>query len=192
MKKGEDMLDVSSINASEVTTEGGIHLGKGSAPVKIVEFLNLKCPFCRQWWKNATPLLDSYVEEGKVERIIKLFDKEKPSLRKGNVIHRYLDYNNADKTKEDLSYFLEHQTEWGSLKEPEVAEYAVSKRNLHVQENLADAEMIIAEAEKANVQLVPTVFIDNHIFDEHISNEELKEIIETRLNRSSSNSLHGN
>lgn len=176
------MLDISSIKVSEVTIEGGIHFGNENAPVKIVEFLNLKCPFCKQWWENATPLLDSYVEAGKVERIVKLFDKEKPSLKKGNVIHRYLDYNNSDKTKEDISYFLAHQNKWGNLDEPEVAEYAVSKRNLQVQENLAEAEKVILEAEKANVTLVPSVFIGEHIFDEHISNEELKEIIETNLN----------
>ena len=80
----------------------------------------------------------------------------------------------------------------GKLKRTGGGRICCFESNLHVQENLADAEMIIAEAEKANVQLVPTVFIDNYIFDEHISNEELKEIIETRLNRSSSNSLHGN
>lgn len=181
--KGDDILDISNIKASEITTEGGIHFGDENAPVKIVEFINVRCPFCRQWWEEFAPVLDTYVEEGKVERIVKLFDKEKPSLKKGNVIHRYLDYNNTDKTKEDISYFLEHQDEWGNLEEPEVAEYAVSKRQLQVQENLPEANTVIEEAEKANVTLVPSVFIDENIFDEHISNEELRKIIETKLNK---------
>ncbi len=145
--------------------------------------MNLRCPFCRQWWEQSASLLDKYVAEGKVERIVKLFDKEKPSLKRGNVIHHHLDYSNPEKTKEDISYFLAHQDEWGNLEEEDIVAYAADKRQLSKQSNEEVAKEVIEEAERANVKLVPSVFIDDNIFDEHISNEALKELIEDKLNR---------
>jgi len=176
-------MDTSNINASKVTTNGGIHLGEKSAPVKVIEFINLNCPFCKQWWEESAAVLDPYVADGKVERIVKLFDKEKPGLRKGNVIHHLLDYNDSVKTKEDIEYFLAQQQEWGKLEESAVAEYAMTKRSLTDQNNKTEAGRIITEASEANVTLVPSVFIGEFIFDEHITNEELTEMIETKLVR---------
>lgn len=177
------LLDTSTIKASEVTTEGGIHIGDKNAPIKIVEFMNLRCPFCKQWWEESAPVLDKYVSEGKVERIVKLFDKEKPSLKRGNVIHHHLDYTAGEKVKEDISYFLSRQDEWGNLEENDIVDYANLRRGLNKQTSEKEAEQVIAEAKRANVTLVPSVFIEDYIFDEHITNEELIEIIETKLNR---------
>ena len=45
----------------------GIYLGKPSAPVRLVEFADLQCPFCREYALQTLPqLVQDYVRTGKV------------------------------------------------------------------------------------------------------------------------------
>jgi len=107
-----------------------------SAPVKVIEFINLACPYCKKWYFDTKDLLNEYVQEGKVQRVIKLFDKEKPSLKRGNVLHHHLDYKKPEEALMEIDYLLAHQNEWGMLKShEEIAEYAVEKRGLTHQPN---------------------------------------------------------
>lgn len=79
---------------------------------------------------------------------------------------------------------MTHQGEWKQLETyEEVAEYAIDKRGLKYQPNEIEINGIIKEAEEANVVFVPSVFIGEHIFDEHITNEELQQLIESELKR---------
>lgn len=174
-------LDTSVIDSKKVTAKGGLLIGEDIAPVKIVEFINLRCPYSKQWWEESLPLLDKYVKESKVQRIVKHFDKEKPGLRKGNVLHRYLDHSDPEQAKEDITYYFAHLNEWGSLPEEEIAGYAKEKRNATERDNKEHALTIIAETEKANITMVPTVVINDNIFDENISEKELEKIIKTEL-----------
>lgn len=42
-------------------------LGNPNAPVKIVEYADFQCPFCRQYWQDIEPqIIDQYVKTGKV------------------------------------------------------------------------------------------------------------------------------
>ncbi|NGW68846.1 thioredoxin domain-containing protein, partial [Staphylococcus aureus] len=86
-------MDISVIDATKVNTETGLHIGERNAPVKMIEFINVRCPYCRKWFEESEELLAQSVKSGKVERIIKLFDKEKESLQRGNVMHHYIDYS---------------------------------------------------------------------------------------------------
>lgn len=175
-------MDISTIKADKINTTYGIKIGNEDAPVKIIEFINLKCPYCKMWYEDSKDLLTEYVEAGKVQRIIKHFDKEKPSLKKGNVVHQYLDYSKPTKALEEIDYFFAHQDEWGNLRElSEIETYVEEKRQLKKQTNETEAQGIIKEANSANVVFVPTVFIKEQIFDEHITQQELKEMIDSRL-----------
>ena len=181
--KGEVLMDISNIIASEVGTTYGFKIGNPDAPVKVIEFINLRCPFCKKWYEDSKDVLAYYVAAGKVQRIIKHFDKEKPSLAKGNVVHHYLDYSNPEKALEEMDYFYDKQDEWGDLEElKEVAAYVEEKRGLTHQPNTEEINGIIEEAGRANVVLVPSVFIVEAIFDEHITSDELTDLIETALN----------
>jgi protein-disulfide isomerase len=45
----------------------GIYLGKANAPVRLVEFADLQCPFCREYSLQTLPqLVQDYVRTGKV------------------------------------------------------------------------------------------------------------------------------
>lgn len=172
-------MDISKIDASKVGLEYGFKIGNDEAPVKVIEFINLACPYCKQWHDLSKETLDAYVKSGKIQRIIKHFDKEKPSLQKGNVVHHHLDYNNPEKALETMNFLFDHQADWHHLTNEEVAEYAEKELLLTNQPNEAQINGIIQEAEAATIFFVPTVIIGEHIFDEHITAEELATIIES-------------
>ena len=175
-------MDISNIRVDKVNTTTGIKIGSENAPVKVIEFINLGCPYCKMWYEDSKKLLTEYVSAGKVQRIIKHFDKESAGLKKGNVLHQYLDYTDPEKALEEIDFFFEHQNEWGILADfDEIAAYAVEKRNLTLQSNGSQAKEIVQEANEAKVVLVPTVFIGEEIFDENISQQELKNLIEARI-----------
>ncbi|SFC35005.1 Protein-disulfide isomerase [Alkalibacterium subtropicum] len=174
-------MDTSAIKTEEVTTKGGLLIGNDKAPVKIVEFINLRCPYSRQWWEESLPILDSYVKENKVQRIIKHFDKDSPGLRKGNVLHRFLDHSDPAKAKEDITFYFAHLDEWGSLSEDDIADYAKEKRHAVEQNNKEHTENIIEETKKAHITSVPTIVIHDTVFDESISEEDLDKRIKTEL-----------
>lgn len=176
-------MDTSSINRKAVSQKVGFHIGSTEAPVKTIEFLNLSCPYCKEWWDKSGSVLDPYVSNGKVQRIVKLFDKDKPGLRKGSILHTYLDYEDSDRTARDLDFYMRHFYEWAPLPDQDLSVFAETQRQARKRDNRSRSEAIIKEAAEANVKLVPTVFIGEHIFDEHISTEELKDIIENELKR---------
>jgi protein-disulfide isomerase len=53
--------------------QSGISLGSPDAPVTLVEFADLQCPFCAEYERNVFPeLLDRYVKTGKVRLELRL------------------------------------------------------------------------------------------------------------------------
>jgi protein-disulfide isomerase len=77
---GGDDGDVPSIAVAGQETEqllqgvpqDGNELGEPSAPVTLVEFADLQCPFCQQWALDVLPtLIDEYVRTGQVRIIFR-------------------------------------------------------------------------------------------------------------------------
>ena len=81
-------MDISVIKAEQTNAKNGLVIGNGKHIMK--EFMNLRCPYCRQWFNESKELLAN----ADVTRVIKLFDKEKPSLQRGNIMHRFVDTTN--------------------------------------------------------------------------------------------------
>ncbi|MEI5993074.1 DsbA family protein [Candidatus Enterococcus mansonii] len=171
-------MDISIIDATKVTTKNGLMIGEDSAPVKIVEFMNVRCPYCKKWFEESFDLLNKYVEEGKVQRIIKLFDKEKESLQRGNVMHHHINYDLPKKALLDIKQMYATQDQWGHLSLEDVAVFAEDNLQLAKKEDPAIVEAVIAEATAANIKFVPTIVIGDHIFDESVTTEELIRYIE--------------
>jgi protein-disulfide isomerase len=179
-----EIMDISNINAKEVGIKYGFKIGEATAPVKVIEFINLRCPYCAKWFDDSKEVLDKYVQEGKVQRIIKHFDKESSGLITGNMVHHFLDYRTPEKALEEIRFLFTHQNEWGRLNnQEEIKNYVESERGLFYKPNVNEINGIILEATNANVTLVPSVFIGEEIFDEHITTEELTNLIETELTK---------
>ena len=176
-------MDMPAIQTDAVTTEGGFQFGDSNAPLKVVEFINIRCPHCKTWWDKASSVLDNYVKDGKVQRIVKHYDKDKEGLRIGNVLHQYIDYKDNDKARADIDYYFENQDDWGSLSEEELAEYARDNRNAEKQDNKIEAQSIIEEVKNANIEFVPTIVVEDYVLDQNVSEEELESVIDSKLNR---------
>lgn len=170
-------MDISVIDASKVTTTDGLKVGKEDAPKKTIEFINLRCPYCKKWFEESFDLLSEAVSQGKVQRILKLYDKEKPSLQRGNVMQHHLSYHQPEKAVEEIQQIFATQDEWGDLSLEEVAVFAEKQLGLKEQIYPEIINNIITEATNANIQFVPTIIVDKNIFDESISEDELKQYL---------------
>ena len=63
----------SDTSALKGIPQSGISLGSPKAPVTIVEFADLQCPFCAEYHRNVFPsILDRYVRTGKVRLELRL------------------------------------------------------------------------------------------------------------------------
>lgn len=52
--------------------EGGLVLGEADAPVTLLEFSDVQCPFCRKWVRETEDLIrKNYVETGKVKIVFR-------------------------------------------------------------------------------------------------------------------------
>ena len=169
-------MDISAINKEEVNTDYGIFIGE-KAPKTTVEFINLNCPFCKQWFTESKDTLNKAVTDGKLNRVIKLLDHTKESLQRGNVMHRFVTDDNPKQALEDITRIFDSQDEWGSLSLQEVANYARNELGLAEHHHLDIAEEIVQETKKANITLVPTLILGGHIFDENIDKETLNNYI---------------
>lgn len=169
-------MDISVINASLVNDFTGIKIGSDSAPKRLIEFINLRCPYCKQWFEESYDTLNQAVSEGKIQRIIKLLDKDKVSLQRGNVMHEYI---SADPQKAliQIQQAFETQEVWEDFELEAVAAYAEQTLRFTQQANQSIQQEIRNEAEQANIRFVPTVVLGKHIFDESIDEATLKTYI---------------
>lgn len=171
------IMDISIIDPSKVTQTYGLKIGNEQALKKTIEFINLRCPYCKKWFEESLDLLNDYSEQGKVQRIIKLYDKEKLSLQRGNVMQHHISYRHPKKALEEIKQIFDTQDEWGELSLEKVAEFAEKGLGLTEQLHPEIVENIIYEANEANIQFVPTIIVEKHIFDESVTLDELKEYL---------------
>lgn len=168
---------MTEIDVTKINPELGIKIGSDKAPVKVIEYINLRCPFCRIWADEKDELLQQYVDEGKIQRVIKLFDKEKPSLAKGNVMHHHVPNNESALSA--IQSIYETQDDWGDLEDhDEIALFATERLNLTLQSDMTMSERIVKETQEANVVFVPTIIIGERVFDQKISTQELTPLLD--------------
>ena len=169
-------MDISVIKGNLVNDFNGIKIGSDAAPKRLIEFINLRCPYCKQWFEESYETLNQAVVEGKIQRIVKLLDKDKISLQRGNVMHEYISAD-PEKALIQIQQAFETQEIWQDFELEAVAEYAEKTLHFSQQANQSLQSEIRNEAEQANIKFVPTVILDEHIFDESISESTLKNYI---------------
>jgi len=167
-----------SFNIDEITHEDSIKLGSDDAPLKVVEYINLRCPDSKNYEENVAKYLDAYVKNGTVQRILKHFDKKKYPLEVGNVLNQYLDYDRPNETYEIVQQLFDKQASWGKERladMPHVAgEYGLSLQ----PENRKQAKRTDEEIKAVGIEKVPTVFVGDEAFVETIGLDEFKSAVE--------------
>jgi hypothetical protein len=169
-------MDISVIKADQTNSDYGIHIGNNKDK-QMIEFINLRCPYSRDWFFASKDILNNAVEEGRLERIIKLTDKSKDSLQRGNVMHRFVTTDNPEQALADIEKIFNSQEDWAYLSLPQVEDYAKNVLGLTEHNHKDYAKEIADEADKANIKFVPTIILDENIFDESIEPDLLKSYV---------------
>ena len=51
-------MDISVIKGKLVNDFNGIKIGSDTAPKRLIEFINLRCPYCKQWFEESYDTLN--------------------------------------------------------------------------------------------------------------------------------------
>lgn len=169
-------MDISKIDVTKVNSANSIVIGNPNATKTVVEYLNLRCPWSKLWFQKNDSVLATAVSSGKVNRHIKLLNKFKEPLKKGNIVHQYIP---SDPLMAYLSIksVFDNQEQWKSLDDAEIPYYLESELHLHHQQNAKMLANIVTEAEETHVQFVPSIVVGHHVFDESISPENLSKLL---------------
>lgn len=158
--------------------------GSNEAPVKVEVFLNLACPYCATFFENADKVLQPYIQEGKVQYIIKHFDKPREMLLYGTLANCFFDYKDPTKVYELMKELFAKQSQWHEKDSDTIKKMLVEQYGLKEEpETINISLQIISEAVKRNVTMVPAVFINNKEFQYpvELNAEQLKEEIDKIL-----------
>jgi protein-disulfide isomerase len=158
--------------------------GNQDAPVKVEVFLNLACPYCATYFAAAEEVLPEYIESGKVEYIIKHYDKPREMLLIGTLANSFLDYKNPDKVREIMKDLFETQDIWDKLHNHDIKKLLAEKYQLQEEPDNIDIGLsVIDEAIRRHVKMVPTVFINGKEFQypREIDAQELRSEIDAAL-----------
>lgn len=158
--------------------------GSNEAPVKVEVFLNLACPYCAKFFEIAEQVLPSYIKEGKVQYIIKHFDKPREMLLYGTLVNCFFDYKQPEKIYELMKDLFARQSEWHEKDSDTIKKMLAEQYGLKEEPDTIDISLeIIAEAVRRNVKMVPAVFINNKEFQYpvEIDAEQLKKEIDQLL-----------
>ncbi len=158
------------------------HLTVGSkdANITIEAFINFTCPYCLNYFAAADEVLEPYINENKVQYIVKHFDKKKQRLLKGTVANIYLDYDDPEETFKIIRYLYETQDEW-TLNFETIERKMEHELGLSPQKNADDRSLAIMQKTfERGIKGVPTVFINDEKF-EFNPVEDDKETIQEKL-----------
>ncbi|MFJ8236202.1 thioredoxin domain-containing protein [Ureibacillus sp. NPDC094379] len=167
-----------------VVKNAQLSYGSPDAPVKVEVFLNLACPYCATFFENADQTLQSYIKEGKVQYIIKHFDKPREMLLYGTLANCFFDYKEPEKIYDLMKDLFAKQSEWHEKDSDTIKKMLTEHYGLKEEPETIDIGLqIVAEAVERNVKMVPTVFINDQEFQYpvEIDAQQLKEEIEKVL-----------
>ncbi|MGE7664486.1 thioredoxin domain-containing protein [Ureibacillus composti] len=167
-----------------VVKNAQLSYGSPDAPVKVEVFLNLACPYCATFFENADQTLQSYIQEGKVQYIIKHFDKPREMLLYGTLANCFFDYKEPEKIYDLMKELFAKQSEWHEKDSNTIKKMLTEQYGLKEEPETIDIGLqIVSEAVERNVKMVPAVFINDQEFQfpVEIDAQQLKEEIEKVL-----------
>lgn len=116
----------------------GIELGSSNAPVTLVEFADLQCPFCRQYTEDVLPtLVERYVRPGKVRMVFRNLTFIGPDSVKGAQVAGAAASQDRLWQFVDLFYANQQQENTGYVSDGFLRQIAGAVPGLDVQRALA-------------------------------------------------------
>ncbi|KKP80792.1 MAG: Protein-disulfide isomerase [Candidatus Levybacteria bacterium GW2011_GWB1_35_5] len=166
-------------------------LGDPNAKVKIIEFADLRCPFCDQFYKEAQQsIINDYVKTGKAVLYFRHFEFLGPaSIVAGNAVecaneqgkfwemHNWL-YDNQPSESDTSMYTNEKMTQTAGTLGINTSQFKSCMDSNKYQANL-DKDM--SEGQSAGVSGTPTIFINGRSIVGAEPYASIKPVIEQAL-----------
>lgn len=144
-------------------------LGSGSAPVTLVEYVDLQCPYCQQFDTQAMPsLIANYVRTGKVKIEARLLAFIGPDSQSGRAAALAAGEQNELFNLAQILYLNQGSENTGWLNDQMIVSAAASIPGLDVSRLLADSKSDAVKAQAGtydqqaagdSVQVTPTIFV---------------------------------
>jgi protein-disulfide isomerase len=149
--------------------QNGNVLGKPTAPVKIVTYVDLQCPFCRQFETEALPtIIDKYVRPGKATLESRTIAILGPDSQTGRNAALAAAKQNKLFNFQQLLYDNQGTENTGWLNDSIIKSAAASIPGLNASQLLSDrnsstvsdkAKTIDSQATEQNVNQTPTIYV---------------------------------
>ncbi|WP_085990995.1 thioredoxin domain-containing protein [Oceanobacillus senegalensis] len=164
-----------------------LKIGKDDAPVKLEAFMNVACKGSASIYRLAKQVLPEYIESGKLQVIIKLYDKPREELILGSLVHWSLDYSNPEQAIHAVTDLLDKHPSWMELSNKELKQQIVRDYGLSPEERLENVDVSLAitkEAIEREITKVPTLFFNGEIllgFTYELEPQDLRNAVENAL-----------
>lgn len=167
-------------------------LGRADAPVTIIKYASLTCPYCRQFHRETFPTLKrELIDTGKVRFIIREF----PIGRSSGNATIALRCAPMDKYLTLYGKFLEQQSSWVSQEVRlnrifQVAQQVGMKQTefdacLKNQGMISALQWVKDRGRKLGVIGTPNFFIQNKLYKKQLTMSEIRDAVETSLRTAS-------
>lgn len=186
------MLPVPIASFSDMkVTEDDYIVGEADAPVTIIEYASLTCPFCAQFHNEIRPVLKSeYVDAGKVRLVYRDFPLDQLALT-GSMIARCA---GRDRFFGFIDAFYSAQASWARAENPVAAleriarlggmspdSFSACLQNQEVADAVLEQRL---EGDKAfNVDSTPTIFINGERYNAGLTIPQFRAIIDSKLGK---------
>lgn len=164
-----------------------LRIGSDDAPVKLEAFMNVACKGSASIYRLAKQVLPEYIENGKLQVIIKLYDKPREELIHGALVHWSLDNENPEQAIHVVTDLLEKHPSWMELSDKELKQQIVNDYGLSPEERLENVDVSLAitkEAIERDVKIVPTLFFNGEKllgFTYELEPKDLRNAVEQAL-----------
>lgn len=168
----EDINDEMSVMAGDYNLDKQAYLGDPKAPVKVIEFIDLKCPYCKAWnTENFDDFKEKYIDSGKVQFYVINFSFLGPDSLKAAMVGEILWKQNQEAFWEYEKAIYENQgdkdTVWANEKfllnlikdHVPHGDAAAVKKSLKKLEGLYEVKEDLAIAHANKIPSVPTFIV---------------------------------
>ena len=148
--------------------QNGLTLGNPKAPVTIVEYIDLQCPFCQQFETQVMPdIIKNYVRTGKVKVEVRIVDFIGPDSSRGRKAMIAAATQNRAFNFSEILYYNQGTENTGWLSDALVTQAVSSIPGVRVRDilNLVSSGSVSKQAKAFDVQMVadkvsgtPTLF----------------------------------